>query len=223
VFTGIVEHMGAVAEVIDAGTARTLHVEAPQIAPALGIGDSVAVNGVCLTVERADATGFEATAVRETIDRTTLGELVPGERVNLECAAGVDRLFGGHMVQGHVDGVGVVVSFEAADAGDRLLELELPEDVHDLCVDKGSIAVDGISLTVAKKLEGRRITIAIVPHTFAWTTVATYRPGRRVNIEADVIARYVREYVRRYTAAPREARAGAGAGETPGGPEGAKA
>jgi riboflavin synthase len=202
-FTGIVEHMGTVTEVIDAGTARTVRIETPGIADTLGIGDSVAVNGVCLTVERVDATGFEATAVRETLDRTTLGSLAVGERVNLECAAGVDRLFGGHMVQGHVDGVGVVVSFDAADAGDRVLEIELPEDVHDLCVDKGSVAVDGISLTVAKKLDRRRITIAIVPHTFAHTTVAAYLPGHRVNIEGDVIARYVREYVRRYQAAPR--------------------
>lgn len=202
-FTGIVEHMGTVTETIDAGTALALRVETPELAPSLGIGDSVAVNGVCLTVERMDATGFEATAVRETLDRTTLGSLRNGDRVNLECAAGVDRLFGGHMVQGHVDGVGTVLSFEAADAGDRVLELELPEDVHDLCVDKGSIAVDGISLTVARKLDRRRITIAIVPHTFANTTVAGYGPGHRVNIEADVIARYVREYVRRYQAAAR--------------------
>jgi riboflavin synthase len=203
-FTGIIEFMGTVASAQERGTARVLRVDAPALASSLSVGDSVAVSGVCLTVERADATGFEATAVSETLVRTTLGEIEIGDPVNLECAAGVDRLFGGHLVQGHIDGVGVVRSFEGADEGDRVLEVEVPEDIHDLCVDKGSIAIDGVSLTIAKKLERGRIAIAIVPHTFTHTVVAGYRPGRRVNVEADVVARYVREYVRRYqTAGPR--------------------
>jgi riboflavin synthase len=203
-FTGIIEYVGSVAWVRAAGTARALRIDAGSLAPSLHPGDSVAVSGVCLTVERSDAAGFEATAVRETLARTTLDGIERGDAVNLEGAATADRLFGGHLVQGHVDGVGVVHSFEDADAGDRTLVVELPEDIHDLCVDKGSIAIDGVSLTVARKLEERRIAIAIVPHTFANTTVAGYRPGHRVNVEADVVARYVREYVRRYqAAAPR--------------------
>ena len=203
-FTGIIEHLGMLAAARTSGAARVLRIEVPEIAGALKPGDSIAVNGVCLTVERGDARAFEATAVRETLERTTLGGLEPGAGVNLETAATADRLFGGHLVQGHVDGVGVVRAFDPVDAGDRTLELEVPEDVHELCVDKGSIAVDGVSLTVAKKLGAGRITIAIVPHTYTHTTVAGYRPGDRVNIEADVIARYVREYIRRYqAAAPR--------------------
>jgi len=202
-FTGIVEHVGHVGFVRDAGPARAVRIEAPDLAASLRAGDSVAVNGVCLTVERADAGGFEATAVFETLARTTLGEWKGGARVNLEPAATMDRRFGGHLVQGHVDGVGRVTAFDGDEAGDRTLEVELPDDVHDLCVDKGSIAIDGMSLTIACRRGERRISIAIVPHTLRNTIAGAYRPGARVNVEADVVARYVREYVRRYQSAPR--------------------
>ena len=197
-FTGIVEAVGRVASVRDAGSARALRIETHGGDWPLAPGESVAVNGVCLTVERGDAAGFEATAVAETIARTTLGDLTAGSRVNLERAATMDRLFGGHIVQGHIDGVGRVVRFDGHDAGDWTLEVELPADIHELCVDKGSIAIDGVSLTVARRLAGERVSIAIVPHTLGHTVVADYVPGSRVNVEADVVARYVREYVRRY-------------------------
>jgi riboflavin synthase len=197
VFTGIVEHVGRVEEVIDAGSARTFRIGGAGFESPLTPGESVAVNGVCLTVERGTDSAFEVTAVHETLALTTLGELRAGSGVNLERAATVDRLFGGHIVQGHVDGVGRVVSFDGDDAGDRVLALELPEDVHDLCAHKGSIAVDGISLTVARKLPGNRIEIAIIPYTLEHTVAGEYRAGRRVNVEADVIARYVREQLRK--------------------------
>lgn len=196
-FTGIVEHVGRVEEVIDAGSARTFRIGGAGFESPLTPGESVAVNGVCLTVERGTDSAFEVTAVHETLALTTLGELRAGSGVNLERAATVDRLFGGHIVQGHVDGVGRVVSFDGDDAGDRVLALELPEDVHDLCAHKGSIAVDGISLTVARKLPGNRIEIAIIPYTLEHTVAGEYRAGRRVNVEADVIARYVREQLRK--------------------------
>jgi riboflavin synthase len=195
VFTGIVEHTGQVSEVRANGSARTLRVTA-SFDPVLASGESIAVNGVCLTVERAGAHEFEATAVEETLARTTLGELRAGARVNLERAATMTRLFGGHIVQGHVDGTGRVIEFGGDGAGDRMLQIELPEDVHDLCVWKGSIAIDGISFTVARKLPERRIEIAIVPYTLERTIVGEYRAGRGVNVEADVIARYVREQLR---------------------------
>lgn len=195
-FTGIVEHVGQVDEVRDAGAARTFRIACAGFGSPIAAGESIAVNGVCLTVERAVPPHIEVTAVRETLALTTLGDLRAQSRVNLERAAGMDRLFGGHIVQGHVDGVGRVVSFAGEGAGDRVLALELPADVHDLCVLKGSIAIDGISLTVARKLPERRIEIAIVPYTLERTIVAEYGAGRRVNVEADVIARYVREQLR---------------------------
>lgn len=194
-FTGIVEHVGRVEDVIDAGPARTFRIAARGFEPAPMPGDSIAVNGVCLTVERASGSSFEVTAVHETLSLTTLGELRTGGAVNLEPAATTGRLFGGHIVQGHVDGVGRVISFEGG-AGDRVLALEIPEDVHDLCAHKGSIAVDGISLTVARKLPGCRIEIAVIPYTLEHTVAGEYRAGQRVNVEADVIARYVREQLR---------------------------
>ncbi len=194
-FTGIVEHVGRVDEVLDCGSAKLFRVGCDGLLSLIP-GESIAVNGVCLTVERAAAPHFEVTAVHETLSLTTLGELRAGSRVNLERAATMERLFGGHIVQGHVDGVASVVSFSGEDAGDRVLTLELPTDVHDLCVQKGSIAVDGMSLTVARKLSGQRIEIAIVPYTLERTVADELRPGRRANVEADVIARYVREQLR---------------------------
>jgi riboflavin synthase len=185
-----------VEDVIDAGSARTFRIAAGGFDSPLAPGESLSVNGVCLTVERGDATHVEVTAVHETLSLTTLGELRAGSVVNLERAATMDRLFGGHIVQGHVDGVGRVISFEGEGAGDRVLAIEVPDDVHELCAHKGSIAVDGISLTVAKKLPGRRIEIAIIPYTLEHTVAGEYRSGRRVNVEADVIARYVREQLR---------------------------
>jgi riboflavin synthase len=193
-FTGIVESVGTIARVTAAGAARLFRVEAPEIAASLSPGDSVSVNGVCLTVERRDATGFDATAVAATLERTTMGELAAGERVNLERAVSAARLFGGHLVQGHVDGVARVDSFRR-EAG--ALVLELPESVWTLCVDQGSLAVDGVSLTVGERRAERRVAIAVVPHTLARTTLAEYGPGRRVNVEADVIAKYVLAFVRR--------------------------
>jgi riboflavin synthase len=203
VFTGIVEHTGRVHSIRAEGSARTLRIATEGLAAVPADGESMAVNGVCLTVERAGEGWFEATAVEETLSRTTLGSLRPDARVNLERAATIDRLFGGHIVQGHVDGVGRVVAFSGSGAGDRWLEIELPEDVHALCAQKGSIAVDGISLTVARKLDARRIAIAIVPYTLEKTVAGEYGPGRLVNLEADVIARYVREQVRSCLAGAR--------------------
>jgi riboflavin synthase len=198
-FTGIVEDIARIDDVRDAGTARTFRIATADAfeRATLADGESIAVNGVCLTVERSGDGWFQATAVKETLERTTLGSLVKDTHVNLERAATTTTLFGGHLVQGHVDGTGRVVAFTGSGAGDRVLEIELPEDVHDLCADKGSIAVDGVSLTVAKKLGERRIAIAIVPYTLEKTIAGEYAPGRIVNLEADVIARYVREQLRR--------------------------
>jgi riboflavin synthase len=195
VFTGIVEAVGSIARVEDADGARRVGIEAPAIASSLSPGDSVAIDGVCLTVERADARGFDATAVAETLSRTTAGQWAVGSSVNLERAATLARYFGGHLVQGHVDAVARVAAFDARARAPELV-LELPEGVFALCIEQGSIAVDGVSLTVASRPGGGRIAIAVVPHTIAHTTLSSYTPGRRVNVEADVIAKYVREFVR---------------------------
>jgi riboflavin synthase len=205
VFTGIVEVVGRVRHVRDVTGARVFGLEV-ALAPAPAAGDSVAVNGVCLTVERADAGGFDATAVAETLSRTTLGELVAGDGVNIERAATLERALGGHLVQGHVDGVGSVVSIAraAGEAGGGWLDVAVPAEIHDLCVEKGSIAIDGVSLTIARRGGDGRVEIALVPHTLERTIAGRYVPGRRVNVEADVVAKYVREYVKRlYPALPR--------------------
>ena len=196
-FTGIVQHIGRIEEIRDAGTSRTIRIASESLGTRLGDGESISVNGVCLTVEQSGEGWFQATAVEETLKRTTLGTLRKDARVNMERAATAATLFGGHIVQGHVDGIGRVVAFSGHSAGDRTLTIEVPEEVHDLCADKGSITVDGISLTVARKLEERRIDIAIVPYTLEKTIAGEYGPGRMVNLEADVIARYVREQMRR--------------------------
>jgi riboflavin synthase len=196
-FTGIVEHIGRIDEIRDREAARTFRIAAGGFTSIIADGESIAVNGVCLTVERSGDGWFQATAVEETLARTTLRSLSAGDRVNLERAATAATLFGGHIVQGHVDGVGRVMSFGGSRAGDRTLTIEMPEDVHDLCAHKGSITVDGISLTVARKLDSHRIEIAIVPYTLEKTIANEYVPGRTVNLEADVIARYVREQLRK--------------------------
>jgi len=196
-FTGIVQHIGRIEEIRDAGTSRTIRIASESLGTRLGDGESISVNGVCLTVEQSGEGWFQATAVEETLKRTTLGMLRKDARVNMERAATAATLFGGHIVQGHVDGMGRVVAFSGHSAGDRTLTIEVPEDVHDLCADKGSITVDGISLTVARKREERRVDIAIVPYTLEKTIAGEYGPGRLVNLEADVIARYVREQMRR--------------------------
>ncbi|HEU4929265.1 MAG TPA: riboflavin synthase [Candidatus Krumholzibacteria bacterium] len=195
-FTGIVETVGEIARAEEGPELRRLRIKAPSIASTLSIGDSVAVDGVCLTVESCDAAAFAAIAVAETLARTTLGERCAGDRVNIERAATIERFLGGHLVQGHVDATARVLSFDPS-APSPLLVVEVPDSVHALCVEKGSIAIDGVSLTIARKTAAGRIEIAIVPHTITHTTIGSYRAGRRVNVEADVIAKYVREFVQR--------------------------
>jgi riboflavin synthase len=195
-FTGIIQTMGEVVARRGTSGGTTFVVAAPEMHEALHPGDSVSINGACHTVERCDAAGFEVTSVAETLRRTTLGALEPGTRVNLETSATPATALGGHIVQGHVDGVGRVVSFASTDTDDRMLVIELPPDLFDLTVEKGSIAIDGVSLTVASRDAGR-VGIAIVPFTMAHTNIGTYREGDPVNVEADVLGKYVRQYMER--------------------------
>lgn len=195
-FTGIVENVGVVEDVSRHDRGRTFTMRAEGFAGSLAAGDSVSINGACHTVERADAATFVVTSVGETLARTTMGRLAPDDRVNLEAAATAQTALGGHIVQGHVDGVGRVVSITETGE-DVLLELEVPADVHGLMVSKGSIAVDGVSLTVIAPKEASRLTITIIPHTLLHTTIGAYETGTEVNIEADVLGKYVMAYMRR--------------------------
>jgi len=186
-FTGIVSAIGTV---IEAGSGR-LAIENAETAKRLSIGASVAVNGCCLTVVQKTGAKFSMDVVPETLRRTALGSVTPGARVNLELPLAVDGLLDGHLVQGHVDATGRVVRVAATAAGHEVT-VELPADLRDFIVEKGSIAVDGVSLTVAAvdDQEGS-FTVALIPHTLAVTIAGEYKEGTLVNLEADIVARYV--------------------------------
>jgi len=189
VFTGIVREVGRVAAVEGDDDGLTLQVEAPRTAEALAVGDSVAVAGVCLTAEAVEDGTVRFHAVPETLARTSLGRLGPGDQVNVEPALRAGEPLGGHIVQGHVDDLGTVASLVEEGDGARLT-IGAADGVLRYCVEKGSIAVDGVSLTVAA-LEGETFSIALVPHTLAATTLGRLSPGSPVNLEVDVLAKYV--------------------------------
>jgi riboflavin synthase len=189
VFTGIVREIGRVVAVDGDDEGLTLLVEAPRTAEGLAVGDSVSVAGVCLTAEAVEDGTVRFHAVPETLARTSLGRLGPGDQVNVEPALRVGEPLGGHIVQGHVDDLGTVASLVDEGDGARLT-IGAADDILRLCVEKGSIAVDGVSLTVAA-LEGETFSIALVPHTLAATTLGRLAPGTPVNLEVDVLAKYV--------------------------------
>jgi riboflavin synthase len=188
-FTGLIEEMGTVEAVEDRGAGRRIRVRASAVLADARVGDSLAIDGCCLTVVEREAERFAVEAVPETLARTTLGDRKVGDRVNLERALRLDQRLGGHLVQGHVDGVGVVRSIAQEGEGARIT-LDIPDGLARFVAEKGSLAVDGVSLTVAKDL-GDGCEIALIPHTLGHTTAGHYRPGRRVNLEVDLIARYL--------------------------------
>jgi riboflavin synthase len=188
VFTGLVEEVGRVVS-LEAGETFRLKVSAKRILGGTGIGDSVSVNGVCLTVNELDGASLTFHAMPETLRRTALGALAEGSLVNLERAMTLERRFGGHIVQGHVDGVGEVLAvYPEGDA--QIWEFEAPADVLRYTVEKGSVCVDGISLTVVA-LRDASFTASILPQTRANTNLQGLKVGDRVNLEADVIGKYV--------------------------------
>jgi riboflavin synthase len=195
VFTGIVRELGVVVEAEDAGGGKSLVVRAPETAARTGVGDSVAINGCCLTATAIDGGAMAFHAVPETIARTTLGSLEPDAFVNVEPALRAGEELGGHYVQGHVDAVGRIQSVEAEGEGLRVF-VEAPAGVLRYCVEKGSITVDGVSLTVAE-LGDDAFAVALVPHTLAATTLSELRPGQEVNLEPDVLAKYVERLISR--------------------------
>jgi riboflavin synthase len=198
-FTGIVEGTGTVVAFAAAsdGTGARLEVEAAWLAGDLRRGESVAVNGCCLTVAEPTAGGFAADLVAETLRRTALGRLRPGARVNLERPLALGGRLGGHLVQGHVDGVATVLDRRPVGDGTEL-RVELPGALRRYVVEKGSIAVDGVSLTVAALGPGW-FTVALVPHTLAVTTLGDRGQGEPVQLEVDVVAKYVERMVQPWT------------------------
>jgi riboflavin synthase len=187
VFTGLVEEVGRVVR-LEAGEMFRIEVAASRVLEGTHIGDSVSVNGVCLTVNELDGGTLVFHAMPETLRRTALGDLAEGSLVNLERAMSFERRFGGHIVQGHVDGVGEVVVSPVGDA--QIWEFKAPEGVLRYTVEKGSVCVDGISLTVVS-VRDASLTVSILPQTRANTNLSGLQPGARVNLEADIIAKYV--------------------------------
>jgi len=196
-FTGIIEEVGKIASVDDSTEFRTLRISANGILEGVSTGASIAVNGVCLTVRQHDSTSFTAELSSETLDRTSLKGLAAGSVVNLERPMRADGRFGGHMVQGHVDGVGKIHGF-TRDGDNWNLRIEFPGTAIRYIVEKGSIAVDGISLTVAA-VKPPVLDIAIIPHTFENTNLKRAAAGDTVNLEFDIIAKYVERMLNRET------------------------
>jgi riboflavin synthase len=188
-FTGLVERLGRVAGAEPRGEGLRLRISAPGWEGDPAVGDSVAVNGCCLTVVEAGATGLAFDVVPESVRRTTLGRLGPGDAVNLERSMRLDQRVGGHLLQGHVDGVGVVAEVIPEGQG-RRITFDVPGPLARYVAEKGAIAIDGVSLTVAA-CAGTRCEVAFIPHTLAFTVAGHYVPGTAVQIEVDLVARYV--------------------------------
>ncbi|HUS19558.1 MAG TPA: riboflavin synthase [Terriglobales bacterium] len=189
-FTGLIEEVGKLVEIGGSDGARRIVVRSSQLIKELKPGDSIAVNGVCLTALDLTQDSFAADLAAETVARTSLTRLGTGAPVNLELPTKAGGRLGGHVVQGHIDGVGKLSSLtQRPHAGDWMLNLELPSGLERYVVFKGSIAVEGISLTVAK-IHGQEVSIAIIPHTYQATNLHVLQPGDPVNIEVDVIAKY---------------------------------
>ncbi len=197
-FTGIIEEIGEVVDIKkDTGDFRTIYVRGRSVFDDLRVGSSIAVNGVCLTARSIQGDNFSAEMSRETLDRTSLGSLGKGATVNLERPMRADSRFGGHIVQGHVDGVGRIRRFDReGDAWN--LDVDYPKAGSRYIVEKGSIAVDGISLTVASLRGSSVFSVAIIPHTFENTNLRAARAGDPVNLEFDVLAKYVENLIKPY-------------------------
>ncbi len=196
-FTGLVEEVGTVLSIVEKGGNHRITIKAPQSAQELKQGNSIAVSGVCLTALDIKPDTFCADLAKETWTRTSFSRITEGAQVNLELPLKVDARMGGHIVQGHVDGTGRLVGLEPIpNADDFWMLIDIPEDLEKYVVFKGSISIEGISLTVAN-LVGLRLTIAIIPHTIKMTNLQSLKPGDPVNIETDIVAKYLEKWTRR--------------------------
>ena len=196
-FTGIIEETGSVARVLQGGTSGEIRINASYVLEGTKLGDSIAVNGVCLTVTGLYDDGFTADVMPETLRRSNLGMLRSGDRVNLERAMAADGRFGGHIVSGHIDGTGEIVSLR--NEGNAVwVRIRAKEEIIALIVEKGSITIDGISLTVAS-LGSDYFEVSIIPHTGAQTTLLKKKAGDKVNLENDIIGKYVQRLLGKST------------------------
>ena len=189
IFTGIVEETGKIESVANGNKSAIITIIADKVLKGTKIGDSIAVNGVCLTVTSISGNKFTADVMAETIRRSSLGTLKHGSKVNLERAMAADGRFGGHIVSGHIDGTGVIRSLEREDNA-VWVEIETPDKLLKYIVEKGSIAIDGISLTV-EKLTDDSFSVSVIPHTGEETTLLAKKPGDIVNLENDIVGKYV--------------------------------
>jgi riboflavin synthase len=196
-FTGIVEELGTVTAVEDQGDAIRLTIASEVTLSDAGLGDSIAVNGCCLTVAERTDTTWTADVMAETLAKTSIGSLAAGDRVNLERAVTAEKRLGGHVVQGHVDAVGEVVARTPSEHWE-IVEIKMPDELGRYLVDKGSITVDGTSLTVVEAGD-HTFTVSLIPETLARTTLGFRAVGDQVNLEVDVIAKHVEKLVRAYT------------------------
>lgn len=204
-FTGLIEEVGKMKSVSKQGEAMRLVISASRVTEGVMLGDSIAVNGVCLTVTAFDRVSFAADVMPETYRRSTLHELKPGDRVNLERAMQVGARFGGHIVQGHIDGTGQITSRET-DANAVVFKVLVNDSaMHRYIIPKGSITIDGISLTVVSTTNDS-FTVSIIPHTLSETALMHKQPGDRVNLECDVIGKYV-DHLLNYRSAEPQAEA----------------
>lgn len=194
-FTGIIEETGVIRAVQRGAKSAVLTVEAKKVLEDVHIGDSIATNGVCLTVTSVRGDCFTADVMNESLRRSSLGDLKPGSRVNLERAMAANGRFGGHIVSGHIDGIGTVVSVRRDDIAVWYTVRTTPQLMRYI-VEKGSIAIDGISLTVAA-VETDRFSVSVIPHTAQETTLSEKRPGATVNLENDVIGKYVEKLMQK--------------------------
>ncbi len=193
-FTGLIQEVGSVRSLVTKGSEATLSVGCSRVVEGADPGDSIAVDGACITIESADSAGFIAFLSAETLAMTTLGRLVPGDRVNLEPAMRPSDRLGGHMVQGHVEGVGSVRALKRTGRGAEL-EVEIPRDLLAYVIPKGSIALAGISLTVAG-IGADGVKVAVIPATLDGSTMGAWEPGRNLNVETDMVGRYIVAYLR---------------------------
>ena len=192
-FTGLIEDVGTV-EAVDAGADGARIRIATELASEIAQGDSIAVNGVCLTATSVDGSGFETEAMNQTLTVTALGTIEPGDRVNLELAMKASDRLGGHIVQGHADGVGEALSLEE-DGFAKRLRVKLGPELLRYAIDKGSIALDGVSLTIAD-LGDSWAEVSLIPETLERTNLGALEPGSKLNVECDVVARYVERLMR---------------------------
>lgn len=194
-FTGLVEEIGTIVRTAPGGGVIEFTIRAKKIMDGLKTDDSITINGVCQTVVKHTNDSFTVQAIKETLRKTTLGSLRSGSKVNLERALLPSSRMGGHFVQGHVDGAGAVKSIKK-QAGDWLIKITLPESFMKYVIPMGSICIDGVSLTVAS-VHGNDFTVSIIPHTLDMTTLKNIKPGSQVNIELDMIGKYIVNLIER--------------------------